>query len=69
MNGSEVFAPVAVEGSVDFFLGRPLDANPYSRESGSASDPASAWSSWRFGWLEGARLGELRRDEESRWNL
>ena len=57
----DVIAGVAVEGAADFFFGRPLDANPYSR-----TDATDGWDSWRFGWTEASHLEQLRGEEERR---
>jgi hypothetical protein len=52
---------IALEGCADFFFGRPLDCNPYVRET--ASD---AWKAWREGWLAGSFFEDDRGDEERR---
>lgn len=55
---------IVAEGCADFFFGRPLEENPYSRE-----DP-SGWESWREGWLSGSFMEQTRGDEErGRWRL
>lgn len=60
---AEPIVLVALEGAADFFFGRPLEENPYSRESA-----ADGWESWRFGWLEAASFEKARGDEErARW--
>lgn len=58
---TELLTRVVAEGSADFFFGRPLDANPYSR--GSAED---GWTSWRFGWLEASWFEQARGEQERR---
>jgi hypothetical protein len=54
---------IVVEGAVDRFCGRPLDANPYVRPN--APTP---WRLWREGWIEADLLLEKRgREEARRW--
>jgi hypothetical protein len=55
----ETLAPIAVEGSADFFFGRPLDANPIRA-------PATLGGSWRTGWLDASFLEQVRGDKERR---
>ena len=60
---AEILPGIAVEGAADFFFGRPLDANPYSRDSA-----ADGWESWREGWLEASYFEQARGDRErARW--
>ncbi len=55
--------PIAVEGAVDRFCGRPKDANPYNLIS--ARDWAEAWE---WGWDEADFLLDIRgREEAARW--
>jgi hypothetical protein len=54
--------PIVVEGAADWWTGRPLDANPYSRES--AADSAAAWEQ---GWQEAREQGHFPQERE-RWD-
>jgi hypothetical protein len=55
-------AGLALEGCCDFFFGRPLDENPYSRAE------LDSGHSWRCGWLEACWLARMRGDREwTRW--
>jgi hypothetical protein len=60
--GYELHTSAALEGCADFFLGTPIEENPY------ASEYRDGWCSWLEGWLWGsmfkARRGELER---ARW--
>lgn len=53
--------PIVVEGAADWCAGRPLDANPYSKES--AADAAAAWER---GWQEAREQGHFDQ-ERKRW--
>jgi hypothetical protein len=54
---------IVVEGAVDRFCGRPLQANPYS-----PTFAADAHAGWVFGWREADYLLEIRgQDEARRW--
>jgi hypothetical protein len=58
---SGVLLGSAVEGAADFFFGRPLDANPYARET-------DAWEAWSFGWLGASWFNRMRGEvERRRW--
>jgi hypothetical protein len=62
LDESELLFGVGIEGASDFFLGRPLNANPYAR------DFEPAWSSWREGWLEASFFEQTRGEKErQRW--
>jgi hypothetical protein len=54
-------ASIAIEGATDYFFGRPLDENPYVRRHAT-----TAWSEWRYGWLEASSYEQMRGDEERR---
>jgi hypothetical protein len=58
---AEAFADVAIEGSVDRFCGRPLDANPYCLENA-----ATEWDAWDLGWRTADDLLDVRGAEEAR---
>lgn len=52
---------VAIEGAVDRFVGRPLDANPYSPALNG-----HAWASWRHGYAFAGTLLDLYGTKEAR---
>jgi hypothetical protein len=63
MSVSIYLVPIAVEGAVDRFCGRPRNHNPYS--STSARDHFEMWT---WGWDGADELLELRgREEAARW--
>ena len=51
----------ALEGCADFSFSRPLDENPYVRETAPVE-----WASWRMGWLVASELEQYRGEEERR---
>jgi hypothetical protein len=52
---------IAVEGAVDRFVGRPREANPYSKRYARRS-----WEAWLLGWDDANWLLEIRGEEEAR---
>jgi ribosome modulation factor len=53
---------IGVEGACDFFLGRPLDENPYYTPD--------ARRAWRVGWLHASDFNAARgAQERARWLL
>jgi hypothetical protein len=54
---------IAIEGAVDRFVGRPREANPYSKQYARVW-----WEAWLLGWDEASWLLEMRGEEEAaRW--
>ena len=60
MTGIELI-PIAVEGAVDRFCGRPRDRNPYHPTAASNHHEAWAW-----GWDDADHLLEIRGEQEAR---
>jgi hypothetical protein len=59
--GTAELVPIAVEGAVDYFCGRPRNQNPYDRTC------AREWfEAWAIGWDDAAHLLEVRGKEEAR---